>query len=178
MKMVALLRGINVGGNRKVPMAELCEVAIEAGLTEVKTYIQSGNVVFDAGKMKADQVSTLLERKIEGHFGFRVDLIVRTASQWKKYSVGNPFPIAARERPSHLLLGFSKLPCGKEIAEKLAERATQGEKIEIVGGVIWIDFARGVGKSKLVPAWVDKIAGSPVTMRNWNTILKLDEMLK
>jgi uncharacterized protein (DUF1697 family) len=177
MKMVALLRGINVGGNRKVPMPELCAAAIEAGLTEVKSYIQSGNLVFHAGKLNVNQATLLLEKAIEDRFGFPVDVMVRTAVQWKKYASGSPFPGAARARPNLLHLGLSKFPCNKNIAEALKEVAVSGEKIKLVGDAIWIDFAAGVGKSKLTPAALDKAAGSAVTMRNWNTVSKINEML-
>ena len=177
MKMVALLRGVNVGGNRRVPMAELCAAASDAGFADVKSYINSGNLVFEAGKLKTSQVLALLEKVMKSEFGFEVDIIVRTALEWTKYGAGSPFPGAARSRPHLLLLGLSKLPCGSDIAARLGERAVQGEKIKVAGDAIWVDFAASVGKSKLTPAWFDKIAGSPVTMRNWNTILKLAEML-
>ena len=176
--MVALIRGINVGGNRKVPMPELCAFATKAGLIEVQSYINSGNLVFEAGKLNPDQVCDLLEKVIETRFGFETEVIVRTASQWKKYSAGSPFPGAARSRANLLLLGLSKVPCGSGIAAKLSERALHGEKVKVVGDAIWVDFASSVGKSKLTPAWFDKIAGSTVTMRNWNTVQKLDGMLK
>lgn len=178
MKMVALLRGINVGGNRKIPMSQLCSVAMEAGLKEVQHYIQSGNLVFDAEDKKAEQVVALLEKGIEKSFGFQVDVVVRTKTQWKKYSSGSPFPKAEKERPNLLLLGLSKRPCNKDGVSKLVERATQGEKVSLVGDAIWVDFAESVGLSKLSPAVFDRAAGSTVTMRNWNTVLKLDEMLE
>jgi uncharacterized protein (DUF1697 family) len=175
MKMVALLRGINVGGNRKVPMSELCAAATEAGLTEVKSYIQSGNVIFNSGKMNVNQSTALLEKAIEERFGFRVDVIVRTAVQWKKYASGSPFPGAERARPNLLHLGLSKFPCNKNIAEALKEAALYGEKIKLVGDAIWIDFAASVAKSKLRSTLLDRAAGSTVTMRNWNTVLKINE---
>lgn len=179
MKMVALLRGINVGGNKKVPMSELCSLATRAGLKEVRSYINSGNIVFDAGKMKPDQVAATLEKAIEKRFGFQVDVIVRTAAQWKKYAVGSPFPSAAKDRPNLLHLGLSKLPLDTDAVQKLEERALYGEKIKAVGNdALWVDFAESVGKSKLTPAFFDKSAGSTVTMRNWNTVLNLDKMLK
>lgn len=177
MKMVALLRGINVGGNRKVSMVDLCAFATKAGLSDVESYINSGNIVFNAGKMKADQVCVQLEKMIESRFGFPVDVVVRTATQWKKYSARSPFPNAASSRPNLLHLGLSKLPCDSDVASKLGERALHGEKIKVVDDAIWVDFAKSVGKSKLTPAWFDKVAGSPVTLRNWNTVLKLNEML-
>lgn len=176
--MVALLRGVNVGGNRKVPMPELCKLATQSGLEEVESYINSGNLVFEAGQMKAGEVVDLLETAIEKHFGFQVDIVVRTMRQWKKYSEGSPFPDAERSRPNLLHLGLSKLPCKNDLAANLSEYAIRGEKIKVVKDAIWVDFAAGVGKSKLTPALFERLAGSPVTMRNWNTVLKLYEMLK
>jgi len=175
--MVALLRGINIGGNRKVPMSDLCDIAEKTGLTEVQSYIQSGNLVFEAGKMKIDQVVTLLEETIEKRFGFQVDVIIRTATQWKKYSSKRPFFSAARDRPNLLLLGLCKGPCNKDIAVKLSEYVIHGEKIKIVGDAIWVDFVKSIGNSKLTPAVFDRAVGSTVTMRNWNTVLKLEQML-
>lgn len=177
MKMVALLRGINVGGNRKIGMPELCQAAAESGFTEVESYINSGNLVFEAGKMKADQVAKTLESLIKSQFGFEVDVVVRTGSQWGRYTASNPFPGAVRIRPKMLHLGLAKLPCKNLSGARLAERALHGEKVIVVGDAIWVDFAESVGKSKLTPAWFEKIAGSPVTLRNWNTVLKLNEML-
>jgi uncharacterized protein (DUF1697 family) len=178
MMMIALLRGINVGGYKKVPMSELCALATKVGFTKVCSYINSGNLVFEAGKLKSNQVEGRLEKAIEKQFGFHVDVIVRTATQWKKYASGSPFPNAERSRPNFLHLGLSKLPCSKDLLTKLSERATLGEKIKLEGGAIWVDFLGGAGKSKLTPVLFDKIAGSPVTMRNWNTVQKLVEVLE
>ena len=110
MKMVALLRGINVGGTRKVPMSELIALAEGASLTDVKSYINSGNIVFEGAEIKPEQVYKKLEKNIEKKFGFKVDVIVRTASQWEKYSKGSPFPTAESNRPKMLHLGLSKIP--------------------------------------------------------------------
>ena len=91
---------------------------------------------------------------------------------------GNRKIPAEKDRPHLLLLGLSKLPCPKDVPTKLSERATQGEKIKIVDDAIWVDFAKSVGNSKLTPAVFDKAAGSTVTMRNWNTVLRLSKMLE
>ena len=177
MKMVALLRGINVGGKRKLPMPKLIALAKSSGFTEVKSYINSGNIVFAVSKIKPEQVGPRLEKAIEKEFGFKVDVIVRTASQWKKYSTGSPFPSAESLRPKMLHIGLSKRPLRSDIIQGLIEKALYGEKIKIVDDAIWVDFAKSVGNSKLTPAVFDKAAGSTVTMRNWNTVLKLNEML-
>ena len=176
--MVALLRGVNVGGKRKVPMTELCASLTKAGLTEVESYINSGNLIFEAGRLKPQAVVALVEQTIQTRFGSAVETIVRTAAQWKKYSAGSPFPGAARTRAKMLHLGLAQDACASDAALRLADRAVYGEKIKIVGDAIWVDFAESVAKSKLTPAWFDKIIGSTVTFRNWNTVLKLEELLQ
>lgn len=177
MRMIALLRGINVGGNRKVSMAELRTVAAEAGFSQIETYINSGNLLFDPAKMNASQASAQLERAIQKHFGFSVEVIVRTARQWKTYASGGPFRDVAELRPNLLMVGLSGSPISDNAENLLGERAAQHERVKIVGDAIWIDFGASSGKSKLTPALLDKAAGSPVTLRNWRTVLKLAEML-
>jgi uncharacterized protein (DUF1697 family) len=177
MKMVALLRGINVGGNRKVPMKELQAVALKIGLKKVETYINSGNIVFDAGKMNAADATVLLEKAIQSYFGFAVDVVVRTEKQWKTYASKEPFPDAVKSRPNLLMIGLSKLPLSKNVSSLLNERAAANERIKVVNDTIWVDFADGVARSKLTPAWLDKAAGSPVTLRNWRTLMKLADIL-
>lgn len=177
MRLVALFRGINVGGNRKVPMGELRTLAEELGFGEIETYINSGNLVFEAGKLSAAQAASRLDRAVQEHFGFSVDIIVRSAKQWSGYAAENPFPAAAKSRPNLLMLGLSKLPPAKGAAELLAERAGKNERVKISGDAIWVDFADGVGRSKLNPGLFDKAAGSPVTLRNWRTVQKLAELL-
>lgn len=158
-------------------MAKLCEIATQAGLIDVRHYINSGNLVFESDKKKAEEVAKTLESAIEKYFKFHVDVVVRTSTQWKKYAAGSPFPNTEKERPNLLMLGLSKSRCNKNAVEQLGERAIHGEKIKLIGDAIWVDFVASVGKSKLTPALFDKAAGSPVTMRNWNTVTKLNQML-
>ena len=175
--MVALLRGINVGGSRKVSMADLRAVAIASGFTQVETYINSGNLVFDSGNKVAPKVGIHLEGAIQKHFGFPVDVVVRTQKEWRAYPSQNPFSKAGKDRPHLLMIGLSKQPLDANTAERLRERATKNERVEVVGDAILVDFGDGVGRSKLTPAWFEKSAGSPVTIRNWKTVLKLQDML-
>ena len=175
-RMVALLRGINVGGHRKVPMAELRALAQQAGLGDVETYIQSGNVVFTSAKAP-EAVATTLEAAIEKKFGFFVDVVVRTQAQWAKYAAGSPYPQAAAERPNLLHLALSRKPPVKGAAEALQARCTGGETLTLVGDALWVDFAGGVARSKLTPAALDKALGSTVTARNWKTVQQLAVLL-
>jgi uncharacterized protein (DUF1697 family) len=173
-RFVVLLRAINVG-KRQAPMAELRAACSAAGFDGVQSYIQSGNLVLDAGA-DAAEVEAAIETVVKERFGFHSDAIARSAEQWAAYARGGPFPDAEAARPNMLHLCLSKRPMRSDAAEALAARATLGERIAVAGGALWIDFAGGAGASKLTPALIDKAAGSPTTARNWNTVLKLHAM--
>lgn len=175
-RYLALLRGINVGGNKKVPMAMLRELAGKLGYSEVTTYIQSGNLLVTAAASSAELTQTL-EHGIAKTFGFSVEVIVRTAAQWQAYQQRPGFADAANIRPNLLLLGAAKAPVKAGCADELTRYAKAGERIAVTQDAIWIDFAGGVGKSKLTPAVIDRAAGSTVTMRNWTTVQTLTGLL-
>jgi uncharacterized protein (DUF1697 family) len=174
-RMVALLRAVNVGG-RKLPMAELRALCGELGWQDVATYIQSGNVVF-AADGKAEAIETALEAAIAKRFGLAVPVIVRTAAQWAHYPPGNPFPKAAKDEPNRLMLLLSKQAPAAGAAEAIEARAAAGERVRRAGDALWIHFPEGAGTSKLTPSLIDRAVGSPATSRNFNTVLKLQEML-
>jgi uncharacterized protein (DUF1697 family) len=174
-RYVALIRGINVGATRKLPMAELRAACGEAGFEGVATYIQSGNLVLTSD-LSPDAVAKRLETLIAGRFGLEVPVIVRTAAEWRRHAAGSPFPDAEVERPRLLHICPSAAPARPEAVAMLEARASAKERIAIRDGTLWIDFGESVGTSKLTPALLDRAAGSPVTARNWNTVLKLAEM--
>lgn len=174
-KIVVLLRGINVGGNRKLPMAELRAAAKETGFDDIQTYIQSGNLVLTATSAAAAEAA--IEALISSRFKMKVEAIARTATQWAIYARGSPFA-DADERGNLVHLGLSKHPPAAGAADQLNEKAAHGETVVIEGDAIWVDFKQGVGPSKLMPAVFDKAVGSTVTMRNWRTVRKIAEMLK
>ncbi|MHB1260530.1 MAG: DUF1697 domain-containing protein [Thermoplasmatota archaeon] len=168
---VALLRAVNVGG-RKVEMAELRKVAEKAGLENVRTYIASGNLVFE-GKGNPADLEAQLEAAIAKKFGIDVPVLVRTPDQWTTYLQGNPFPGA---EPNRLYLLLSKAPPSKDAAKTVLLRAVGGEEARLVGDALWIHYPAGMGPSKVTPAHIDKATGSPTTARNLNTVRKLAEM--
>jgi uncharacterized protein (DUF1697 family) len=172
-KTILLLRGINVGGNNKLPMAELRDACREAGLDDIATYIQSGNLVFSAKSPAAAEAA--VEAIIAARFGLTIGAIARTAGQWAKYATRSPFA-DADERGNLVHLGLSKQVPNADIVDRLTERAVRGERVVIEGDAIWIDFQQGVADTKLTPAFIDKVVGSTVTMRNWRTVQKLAEM--
>jgi uncharacterized protein (DUF1697 family) len=165
---VALLRGINVGGGRKVPMAELRGVAEGLGLKRVRTLIASGNLIFEGGVSEPE-----LEGAVQSHFGFPVDIMIRSAAQWSATVAANPFPQEAEAAPKFLLLYLGKQASAEAAAAYLAARAAPEEKVAGQGDALWIYFANGGGRSKL--------ASGPKpglwTGRNWRTVLAIKEML-
>jgi len=175
-RMVALLRAVNVGG-RKLPMAELRALSAELGWSDVATYIQSGNLVFSAPG-KAEEIEAVLERAIEKTFGLDVPVIVRSKAEWAKYPALNPFPAVAKDTPAKLHILLSKRPPAKDAADVIQARAKAGEQIRQAGDALWLHYPEGAGTSKLTPSLIDRATGSPGTARNYNTLLKLKEMLE
>ena len=173
---LALLRAVNVGG-RKLPMAALRETCGRLGWTQVATYIQSGNIVFEATGSDA-ALEAALEQAIAREFGLDVPVVVRSRAHWAKLAAANPFARAARDAPNRLQLLVSKRPPAADAADKLAARAQAGEQVAAAGGGLWIHFPEGVARSKLTPAAIDKAIGSPATGRNYRTVIKLKEMLE
>jgi uncharacterized protein (DUF1697 family) len=168
---IALVRAVNVGG-RKLIMADLREAALKAGFADFRTYIQSGNLVFTRDGSEAE-AEAAIEALILDAFGLKAIAMVRSARHFSEIAAANPFPDA---EPTKLHLCLTKHAPNPDTPQTLAARAVADERIALAGGAVWIDFAGGVGSSKLVPAVLDKAAGSTVTARNWNTVQKLIEM--
>ena len=174
---VALLRGINVGGHNKVPMARLREVCADLGWQDVRTYIQSGNVVFAATGSRA-ALEGALESAVRESFGLDIPVVVRDAAGWARVLAGNPFPAESETEPNLVLVGLARKKIASGAVDLVRERATGGERVERVGEAIWFHAANGSAKSKITPAVLDRAAGSPVTTRNWRTLLKIDAMMR
>ena len=170
-RFVILLRAINVGG-RKLEMKALRAALVAEGYADCATYIQSGNIVLSADADQAG-IEAAVESVIERDFGLKAIAIARTAADFRRIAAANPFPDAA---PKMLHLCLTKHPPDPAAPELLAARARHGERIASGGGALWIDFAEGVGDSKLTPSMLDKATGSTLTARNLNTIGKLVEM--
>jgi uncharacterized protein (DUF1697 family) len=174
---VALMRGINVGSTRSVPMADLRALCAKAGLKRPETYIQSGNLIVDA-HIGADALRRLLEKAMAKRFGFAVDIVVRVASEWDGYIAANPFAGDAEALAKMVHLYLSRDPVKSGAAKELDQKAKAGERMVLARGALWIDYgANGAGKSKLTPLLIDKACGSPTTGRNWNSVLKIRQMI-
>ncbi len=176
-RFVALLRGINVSGRNQIAMADLCQAAAGLGWSNIRTTLQSGNMVF-AADGDPPNFERELELTLEQGFGLKVAAVVRPAESWTSIVRSNPFLEAAEADPSRLLLYLSKRPQKPGAEAALSARAEGGETVAIVGETLWIYFPQGVARSKLVPVLVDRVSGSQSTGRNWRTVLKIHELLQ
>ena len=164
----ALLRAVNVGGTGKLAMTDLARLCETEGLCDVRTYIQSGNVVFTSPKKEA-AVKATLEKTLERHMGKPVAVMVRTVDELEATIAANPFPEVP---PNRLLITFFDEPLAK--ADIAGVVAPGGERLAIRGRELFIHYPDGMGASKLkVPAL--KKAG---TGRNLNTVVKLAAMTR
>jgi len=170
---IALLRGVNVGGNKKVPMAELREMLATLGLDEPRTILQSGNAFFHARGGDRRQITAALEAATRKRFGFDVTYLLRTSAEWRAIVAANPFPAAAAADPGHLLLfALSAAPSAAAIAA-LEANVPGDEKVRVIGSELYAHYPSGIGTSKLDNARIDRHLRVISTGRNWNTVLKL-----
>ena len=173
---VALLRGVNVGGNKGVPMSALKGLAERLSLGSPRTLLQSGNLVFSSTGEKPEALERVLEQAIQADIGVTTQVCVRTAAVWDKLVQANPFPESARDDPAHLQLMAFKTPPKAGGPEAIAE-VYQGPKlIALAHGHAYIVYPEGMGTSKLTPALLARHLGQG-TSRNWNTVLKLQRLL-
>ena len=171
MQWVALLRGINLGARNKVPMAELRRVLEDAGFEEVRTYIQSGNVLFTAGGER-DVVRRKAERAIEGAFGFSAPVALRTGEEIRKVVAARPFGKDTSKMHVSFLLAKPK-PAAARAVHALD---VAPDEVKVVGESVFIRLPNGVQGAKLGGALLEKTIGVPGTMRTFKTVSKLAEM--
>jgi uncharacterized protein (DUF1697 family) len=176
VKYVALLRGINVGGNNLLPMKDLARMFANAGCSDVRTYIQSGNVIFEkpAG---ADKLATVIAGNIEKRFGFRIPVILRTSEQLRNALRGNPF-LAAGVDPKMLYLYFlADAPNAGAIAGLDLARFAP-DVFHVRGQEIYLHLPNGMARTKLTNAYFDSKLSTVCTARNWATVSKLAAMME
>jgi uncharacterized protein (DUF1697 family) len=171
---IAFFRGINVGGNNSLPMKELVAILDSMGARNVKTYIQSGNVVFESAEKNPAQLSKQLTAEIKKRRGIEPRTLILPVDALKKAAADNPFPDAETD-PGGLHLGFLFSRPKKPDLEKISSVKKGSERFQLIDGVYYLHAPEGVGRSKLA-ASAEKLLGVPVTDRNWRTVCKVLEM--
>jgi uncharacterized protein (DUF1697 family) len=173
---VALLRAVNLAGKHSVSMPALCEMFGAAGLSEARSVLQSGNVVFRAGT-QTSSIEARLETAAARRLGLQTDFLVRSAREWAAIVAGNPFRAEAERDPARLLVLVAKSPVKEADVRRLQELIPGRERVAPGGRHVYAVYPEGVGRSRLTTALVEKAVSTRVTGRNWNTVLKIAALL-
>lgn len=178
MKYVALLRGINVGGNKKVPMADLRAMTAKLGFEDPQTLLQSGNLVFGAKTQPPAKLEPLLEAATKKAIGVECSYLVRSAPEWDAIVAANPFVKQAKENPAYTVVTFCRDAPDAEALKKLRLEARGGEDFTVIGRELFMWYPNGQGRSKLAEAVSKNQLGTICSARNWNTVKKIELLLK
>ncbi|MGD9634932.1 MAG: DUF1697 domain-containing protein [Pirellulales bacterium] len=171
---VALLRGINVGGKGTLPMKELTAILESLGCSNVRTYIQSGNAVFQHKPADAAKLASKLSAAIDKARGFAPQVVVLEAKQLDKIAKANPFPEAEAE-PKSLHVWFPSAKAAEADTKAIAALQSKSERFKITANAFYLHAPDGIGRSKLA-ASVERHLGVAATARNWRTVCALLEI--
>ncbi|MGA2585380.1 MAG: DUF1697 domain-containing protein [Tepidisphaeraceae bacterium] len=173
---IAMLRGINVSGHKTIKMEQLRACFAGLGFSDVKTYVQSGNVIFSAAKNSEAQLKKMIEQRISRDFGHSVPIFLRTSKKMAEVIQRNPFLNDRAIDPSKLHVTFLSDAPPKAALDHLKPLAAQSEKIQIIGREIYLYCPDGYGSTKLSNTAIEKKLSVGATTRNWKTVNTLMEM--
>lgn len=172
---VALLRGINVGGRNRLPMKDLASMFVDAGCEDVRTYIQSGNVLYRADEARAGEIPSLIGTAIRDGFGYEIPVVTRRASDLDTIVEANPFVAAGAEADTLHVVFLADSPATEHV-EGLDPDRSPPDEFAVRGREIYLHCPNGMARSKLTNAWFDSQLSTVSTMRNWKTVRKLLEL--
>jgi uncharacterized protein (DUF1697 family) len=168
---IALLRGINVGGARKVPMSDLREMFDTLGHSRVRTYIQSGNVVFTAKSAAPARLRAALEKSIAASFGFEVTVLLRTPAELATLAKRNPYGAEA-------YVTFLEAPADAKKVKAIDPAPYQPDEFKVQGAEIFLRCPNGYGNTKINNTFFERKLATKATTRNWKTVTTLLEWAK
>lgn len=172
MKYVAILRGINVGGKRKILMTDLKQLFLNLGFTNVRTYIQSGNVIFESNS--SQNLSTIIESAILGKFDFTVPVIVKSHETLSSIIDNSPFNL--KDASQHYVSYLKEVP-SLDLTETFNENSFDPDQFLISDHAVYIFCNTKYSNTKLTNTFIEKKLKVTTTTRNWKTTLKIQELL-
>ncbi|MFM8397436.1 MAG: DUF1697 domain-containing protein [Pirellula sp.] len=172
---IALFRGIKVGGRNKMPMAALATTLESAGCHSVRTYIQSGNVVFMSSSKSKPNLTKKLGDATEDQFGFRPNILLLTETDFRSAVANNPFTDAIPQPNTLHFFFLDSKPESPDI-DGIAELAIASERFQLIDTVFYLHAPDGFGRSKLA-AGAERKLGVATTARNYTTIHNLSDIL-
>lgn len=176
--IVSLLRGINVGGNKRIKMEDLRTLYAEMGLRNTKTILASGNAVFQCANDDLVAVRAQLEAGILDHYGFVVKVLLRTASEMQALTEHHPYSAAELDEPKKILVVFLEHVPSASALGTLQTAHAGPERIMHDGAHLFCFYPDGMGRSKLDNAFIERHLQQVGTGRNWNTVQKLAALVR
>ncbi|HEY8217601.1 MAG TPA: DUF1697 domain-containing protein [Acidimicrobiia bacterium] len=177
MRYVAFLRAINLGKVNRVPMGDLRAALGEAGFADVRTHLQSGNVVLDTAKRSPSAIERTIEALLRDEFGVSTGVMVRTGAALEKVAKSNPL-VKGRVDPRTLHVAFLK-KAPTAAAKRAAARQTFGDdEFVIRGSEVYLRYPHGVAGSTMNSAVFQRALGTPATVRTWNVVTRLVELVR
>jgi uncharacterized protein (DUF1697 family) len=173
---IALLRGVNVGGKNVVAMRDLVALFTRAGCDDVRTYIQSGNILFCARAAVARSIAADASSQIKARFGLHVPVILRTRDEMERIVAGNPFLKGDIDPRALHVVFLADRPSAANVASLRCDRSP-GDEFDLRGREIYLCLPNGAGRSKLTAAYFDSSLNTVSTQRNWRTATTLLEMM-
>lgn len=173
---ISMLRGINVGGQKQVRMEILRSLYKDLGFTGVKTYVQSGNVIFESAEQNPAILVKQIEAQIEQSFGFTVAVFIRNCGEIQRILATNPFINNKNEDASKLHVSFLYQPSLEPAWSASQSLDTGPDEFAWGESVIYLYCPNGYGKTRLSNSFFEKKLGMPVTTRNWNTVNAIHKM--
>jgi len=173
-RSLAMLRGINVGGHAKVSMADLRATFVDLGYGGVQTFIQSGNVIFDASASPAQLVPTI-EKELEARFGFPIKVVVRSRTQLARIITHSPLLGPGRD-PARLHVTFLASRPSRARVAALDTEAFGPDEFELSRSEVFVHCPGGYGRTKLNNAFFERALGVTATTRSWKTVTTLADM--
>ena len=174
--IIAMLRGVNVGGHNLIKMEELRALCGKLKLRDVQTYVQSGNLVFRSDERDLAALAKKIESGIEKKFHFRPRVILRKVAEMRKVIARNPFANRRGIEPNRLLVTFLAGEPSAEAREEVRAMKTDPEEMHIDGQEAYIYYPNGMARPKLSWPAVERVLKVTGTARNWNSVTKLLEM--
>jgi uncharacterized protein (DUF1697 family) len=174
-RYVALLQGINVGKHKRIAMADLRALVERLGHTEVKTHLNSGNVVFTAASGANEEHAKQIEDAISRELGLEVPVVVRSGEDLARIVAGNPFPEAAADHTTLHVTFLGKAPDPERVAA-LAEADHGDDDYRVVGADVYLFYPHKLTGATFMPTGLGKALGVVATSRNWRTVTRLAEM--
>lgn len=174
---VALLRGINVGGHNQLPMTELVMLFTASGCRDVRTYIQSGNVLFTTDDASAALLPGAIAVQIAGRYGLRVPIVLRTVAQLGAVIRENPFLVAGAAQETLHVYFLADIPSAARVAALDPDRSPP-DTFTVHGQEIYLHLPNGMARTKLTNAYFDAKLAATSTARNWRTVTTLYDLMR